>query len=161
MSTRPVICPGEGQEGFLFNRGNLVIDDGTHTNLPSYLLMNDLELEISSYSRSRINVGPGKSFLLSQTDIADNYGYVSFIAVRVDYKPETVESKKYIEWEYDGNVNYLGELMVLSGKRTSSINSAEEGWDLSNPSEFFSGGGIIFSNPHPDFSVRMEILIGR
>jgi hypothetical protein len=161
MATRPVICPPDGPEGFLFNRGDLVLDDGTQSTPPTYLIMSDLELEVETYSRSRVTLRPGKSSLISQTDIADEKGYVSFIAIRADYPAGTVESRKYINWLYKGNLNYMGELMVLSGKRMSSVDSTDEGWNLSHPNLFTNNGGIIISNPHSDITVKLEILMGR
>ena len=161
MATRPVICPPDGPEGFLFNRGDLVLDDGTQSTPPTYLIMSDLELEVQSYSKSRVTLKPGKSSLISQTDIADTSGYVSFIAIRADYPAGTVESRKYINWLYKGNLNYMGELMVLSGKRMSSVDSTDEGWNLSHPNLFTNNGGIIIANPHSDITIKLEILIGR
>jgi hypothetical protein len=164
MATQPIICPYDVPEGFRFYKGHLVLDNGTTNNPPKYLSLTDLNVPVDKFSRSRITLKPGEYSLLSQTDIGDEYGYVSFIAIKAIYPISTVESRKYINWTYRGNTNYMGELMVLSGQRTSSVDSEFEGWNLSKPGtiqEINPGnGGIVFYNPSTEITVKLEILIG-
>jgi hypothetical protein len=127
--------------------------------LPIYLEMQDLLDETVSFSKSRVTLKSGRSFLLEQTNIGDNLGYVSFISVKVVFPSSTVESRKYLEWTYLGNTYYMGELMVLSGKRISASDSIYEGWLLSKPGVYSDLGGIVFTNPHSDIDVKLEILV--
>jgi hypothetical protein len=53
----------------------------------------------------------------------------------------------------------MGELMVLSGKRISATDSIYEGWLLSKPGVYSDLGGIVFTNPHSDIDVKLEILV--
>jgi len=161
MATQPIKCPYDLLEGFRFYNGNLVLDNGMTNNPPNYLLMKDLKTGIDNFSRSRITLKPGACFLLSQTDIGNNQGYVSFIAVKAVYPDLTVESKKYINWTYLNNTNYMGELMVLTGPMLSSVSSTPEGWNLSKPNVVFNNGGMVFCNPSADFTVKLEILVCR
>lgn len=160
MATQPIICPYVVDEGFRFYRGNLVLDNGQTNNPPIYLPMSDLELVVNTFSRNRAILRESSCFLLSQSDIANVEGYVDFIAIKAIFPAGIVESKKYVTWEYQGTTNYMGELMILSGKMLSSTDSTYEGWNLAKPGTTFNNGGITFCNPHADMQVRLEILIG-
>jgi len=159
MATKPITCPYDEGVGFRFYRSNLVLDEGNTNNLPIYLEMSDLVDESVSFSKSRVILKAGKCYLLSQTDIGDNQGYVSFIAVKAVYPSSTVESRKYIQWTYLNDTYYMGELMVLSGKKLSASDSINEGWLLSKPGVYSNLGGIVFCNPHSDVDVKLEILV--
>jgi len=161
MATQPVICPVPEVPGFTFSRGSLVLDDGTKTTPPVYLDLKDIKEELVSFSKSRVILKADKCFLLSQTDIGDDLGYVSFIAIKATFPDLTVESKKYLTWTYEGVTNNMGTLMVLSGKRISSISSVYEGWLLSKPGVYSQNGGIVFCNPHPNIDIKLEILVAR
>lgn len=158
MATKPVTCPYDEGTGFIFHRGNLVLDEGSN-KLPIYLELSDMSQETPDFSKSRVFLKSNKCFLLSQTNIGDNDGYVSFIAVKAVYPDSTVESKKYIEWTYMGNTYYMGELLVLSGKKISTTDSVYEGWLLSKPNSYSELGGIVFCNTHLDMDVKLEILV--
>ena len=161
MATQPVVCPTPEIPGFTFFKGNLVLDDGTKSSPPIYLQLKDMIQEVQSFSKSSINLKSGKCFLLSQTDISDNLGYVSFIAIKATYPENTLQSKKYLIWEYEGNTYNMGTLMVLSGPRLSSNSSVYEGWFLSKPNQYSQNGGILICNPHTDINVKLEILVAR
>ena len=85
----------------------------------------------------------------------------SNLAGNIEKEFELVESKKYLNWTYQGKDYYMGELMILSGKRTSTTDAGHEGWNLSKPGTTQQEGGITFCNPHTDIKIRLEILIGR
>lgn len=159
MATQPITCPYEQGEGFKFYRSNLVYDTGNSMNLPIYMELGDLMQESVSFSKSKVNLKAEKCFLLSQSDIGDDLGYVSFIAVKALFPTSTVESKKYLQWTYLGNTYNMGELMVLSGPRISSTDSIYEGWLLSKPSIYSDLGGIVFCNPHSNIDIKLEILV--
>jgi hypothetical protein len=161
MATRPVACPYDTPEGFRFYRDNLVLDDGTKSSPPKYLSMNDLLIGVESFSKSRVSLNAGESFLLSQSGIGDTMGYVSFIAIKAKFPDNIVESNKYLTWVYKGQMMNMGELMVLSGAKQYSTDSSYDGWNLSKPNEYLNNGGMIFNNPHSDFQIKLEILIGR
>ena len=160
MATQPIICPYVVDEGFRFYRGNLVLDNGQTNNPPIYLPMSDIDLTVNTFARSRAILRESSCFLLTQSDITNPEGYVDFIAIKAIFPDNIVESKKYITWTYQGTTNYMGELMILSGKMISSTDSTYEGWNLSKPGMVFNNGGITFCNPHTDIQIRLEILIG-
>ena len=91
MATKPIACPYDEGTGFRFYRGNLVLDEGSTMKLPIYLEMKDLFDETVSFSKSRVTLKSERSFLLEQTDIGDNLGYVSFISVKAVFPSSTVE----------------------------------------------------------------------
>lgn len=159
MATKPITCPTSVPEGFVFYKGNLVIDDGLSSSPSVILSMKDIFSEIGNFSKIRTTLKPGKCFLLSQTDVADIYGYVNFIGVKAIFGTSVVESKKYLTWEYEGVTYNMGELMVLSGKRISTTSSIPEGWFLSKPGVYSQNGGILFCNPHSDIDIKLEILV--
>jgi len=161
MATKPITCPYEVLEGFRFYRGNLVLDTGETNNPQQYLSMSDLSLEVQNFSRNRAILNESSCYLLSQPDVTDEYGFVSYIAVKAIFPNTVVESKKYLNWTYQGKDYYMGELMILSGKRTSTTDAGHEGWNLSKPGTTQQEGGITFCNPHTDIKIRLEILIGR
>ena len=158
MATQPITCPYDEGTGFKFHRGNLVLDDGG-MKLPVYLELHDMFQETSAFSKNKVFLKSGKCFLLSQTNIGDDDGYVSFIAVKAIFPSSIVESKKYLEWTYLGNTYYMGELMVLSGKNLSTTDSIQEGWLLSKPGVYSELGGIVFCNTHSDIDIKLEILV--
>jgi hypothetical protein len=160
MATRPVACPYDTPEGFRFYRDNLVLDNGMGTP-QKYLSMKDLLIGVDSFSKSRVSLNHGESFLLSQSDIGDDLGYVSFIAIKAKFPDTIVESKKYLTWVYKGQTMNMGELMVLSGAKQYSTDSTYDGWNLAKPNDYINNGGMIFTNPHVDFQIKLEILIGR
>ncbi len=161
MATRPVECPYQTPEGFRFYEENLVLDDGTKSSPPKYLSMKDLFIGVESFSKSRVSLNAGESFLLSQGAIGDEMGYVSFIAIKAKFPTAVVESKKYLTWTYNGQIMNMGELMILSGSKQYTTDSSYEGWNLAKPNEYLNNGGMIFNNPHNDFQIKLEILIGR
>jgi len=159
MATQPITCPYDEGTGFRFYRGNLVLDSGSDFNPQVYLELSDLMQETQAFSRNRVNLKAGKRYLLSQTNIGDNLGYVSFIGVKATFPSTVVESKKYLEWTYLESTYYMGELMVLSGKRISATDSLDEGWFLSKPGIYSDEGGIVFYNPHTDIDIKLEFLV--
>jgi hypothetical protein len=82
MATQPITCPYDVLEGFRFYKGNLVLDDGSNTNPPVYMFMRDMVMGVNNFSKGRLNLRATRSYLLSQTDIAEQTGFVSFIAVK-------------------------------------------------------------------------------
>lgn len=159
MATKPIKCPVEETGGFTFFRGNLVLDDGKKFSPSIFLGLNDIKEELNAFSSVRTILRANKCYLLSQTNIGDEFGYVSFIAVKATFPDLTVESKKYLNWEYKGITNNMGSFMVLSGNRISSVGSIDQGWILSKPGVYSQNGGITFCNPHSDMDVKLEILI--
>jgi len=161
MATQPVTCPYTQPAGFNFFRGNLVLDDGSKATPPVYMELSDILEEVQSFSKSRSSLKSGQCYILTQTDIGDELGYVSFIAVKATFPSGTLESKKYLNWTYQENTYTMGTLMILSGKRLSSVSSIYEGWLLSKPGVYSQNGGILFCNPHQDIDIKLEILVAR
>lgn len=161
MATRPIKCPYDEDSGFRFNRGFLVLDTPT-TNYPEkFIRFDDLLEDVTSYSRLRINLSPSTCYLLSQTDIGDSEGFVSFILVKSTFPDTLVETRKYLTWEYEGETYNMGNLMILSGTNLTDFSSSPAGWNISQPGAVYDNGGIIFCNPHSDITIKLEILIAR
>jgi len=159
MATQPIICPYEEVPGFRFFRGNLVLDDGKTSSPPVYMYLSDIISEVTSFSKSSVTVRPSSCILLSQTDIGDSLGYVSFIAIRANFVGAGYETKKYYNWTYDEVTYTSGELLILSGPSLSATTSIYEGWFLSKPGVYSQSGGILLCNPHTDITIKMEILV--
>jgi hypothetical protein len=161
MATRPIICPYVEDTGFRFNRGYLVLDTPT-TNYPEkFIRFDDMFETITSYSKLRVKLLPESCYLLSQTDIADSEGFVSFILAKSTFPEKTLETRKYLTWEYQSSVYNMGKLMVLSGINITDFSSEPAGWNISQPGSVYEDGGIIFCNPHADITITLEILIAR
>lgn len=160
MATKPITCPYDVDAGFRFFRGNLILDDGNTTNPPVYMFLKDMFSIVNNFSKGSVNLRATKSFLLSQTDVADQNGYVGFIAIKAIFPNTLVERKKYLTWEYKETTYNMGELMVLTGGPFSTVDSEFLGWNLSQPGVVFPEGGIIFHNPHPNVDIKLEFLIG-
>jgi hypothetical protein len=159
MATKPITCPYLEGEGFKFYRSNLVFDDGKSTNLPIYMELSDMLQETTGFSKSKVNLRAGKCFLLSQNDIGNKLGYVSFILVKAIFPNNIVESRKYLEWTYMGKTYPMGELLALSGMMLSATDSIYEGWLLAKPNEYSDLGGIVFCNTQSDIDIKLEILV--
>lgn len=160
MATQPVTCPYDVDAGFRFFKDTLILDDGKTNSPPVYMFLKDLLSIVNNFSKGSLTLRPGKSFLLSQTDVADENGYVAFIAIKATFPDALVESKKYLTWEYKGQTYNMGPLMVLTGGPFSTTDSEFIGWNLSQPGVNFPEGGITFKNPHADIQIKLEFLIG-
>jgi len=159
MATRPITCPYDEDSGFRFNRGYLVLDTPS-TNYPEkFIRFDDMFEEVTSYSKLRINLTPSSCYLLSQTDISDSEGFVSFILVKSTFPDSTLETRKYLTWEYQSGIYNMG--MILTGPNITDFSSESAGWNISQPGTVYNDGGIIFCNPHSDITIKLEILIAR
>lgn len=161
MATRPVICPYIEPEGLKFERTNLVIDSNSMANPQIVLMLEDLLFDVPAYSKSTINLKASTCALISQADIADPGGFVSFIAIKAVYPAGTLEKDKFITWQYRGREYFMGELTVLSGANVTTFDSEEYGWNLAKPGPIYQDGGITVCNPHTDKRVILEILVCR
>jgi hypothetical protein len=161
MATRPVICPYIEPEGIKFERTNLVIDSNNMANPQVLLMLEDLIFDVPAYSKSTINLKGGTCALISQADIADPGGYVSFVAVKANYPAGTLEKDKFVTWSYRSEEYYMGELLVLSGANITTFDSEEYGWNLTKPGPIYQDGGITICNPHTDKRVILEVLVCR
>jgi hypothetical protein len=181
MATRPIICPPVPANGFIFYKDKFVLEEDY--NKTTFIDFSDMLDDVVAYSRMRITLKSGKSVKISQTDLGDDNGYVRWIAVKVKY-PEpkdpilygaqvpiipgvptptngTPQVRKYIEWTYQGVTYNVGELMILTGNKLGSTNSTKSGWNLSEATLPYNNGGIVFSNPHSNIDVKLELLIAR
>jgi hypothetical protein len=181
MATRPIICPPVPASGFIFFKDKFVLEEDY--NMTTFFDFKNMIDVVSAYSRLRVSLDAGKSIKISQTDLADEYGYVKWIAVKVKYPTPidpilygsqvpiipgvptptngTPQVQKYITWTYQGKTYNIGQLMVLSGPRVGSTDADQTGWNLSGDTFPYNNGGITFTNPHTDFSVKLEILVAR
>ena len=180
MATRPILCPPIPTNGWVFFKNQFVLEEDF--NYTTFFNFKDLAFVVQDYSRLMITLKRTKSIKLSQTDIGTE-GFVRWIAVKVQYpapknpilfasqtpiipgvptpKNGTPQIQKYIHWSYQGKTYNLGELMVLSGNPLGSTDSDVTGWNLSEYDLLYSGGGITFTNPHPDFDVKLQVLVAK
>ncbi len=181
MATRPIICPPQPIDGFLFRKDKFVLEEDY--NITNFFDFSDFQDEVISYSRLKVTLKSGKSVKISQTDIGDDNGFVKWVAVKVKYPAPkdpilygsqtpiipgvptptngTPQVKKYIFWTYRGNTYNIGEMMILTGSKLGSTDSEKTGWNLSEDFLPYEDGGITFSNPHTDIDVKLEIIIAR
>lgn len=179
MATRPKICPPYPLPGFIFFRDKFVLqEDYINTTFFDFSKMIDV---VTAYSKSQITLGPNKSVFVTQGDIGDAQGFVRWIAVKVRY-PQPInpilfganvpiipgvptptngipQTQKYINWTYLDKTNYIGELMILTGNSGGSTSTLTTGWNLGYENPLFPPGGITFTNPHSDFSVKLEMIV--
>lgn len=161
MATRPVTCPTTSPEGFKFDRNNLVLDSNAMTNPEVMVMLGDIIFDAPAYSRFTINLKESACALISQGDISDDSGFVSFIIIKATYPANTVQKDKYVTWEYRGETYYMGEIMILSGSNVTTVDSEEFGWNLTKPGPVYQDGGIVVCNPHSNKKVKLEILVCR
>jgi hypothetical protein len=162
MATRPVNCTAvQNLEGFRFDRTNLVLDQGTRLNPEKIIGLDDINLEVKSFSKFTVNIRPGGFAMISQGDIADDSGYVTFLALKAIYPPNILEKDKYIFWTYRDETLNMGELLILSGPNLTTVDSEEMGWNLVKPGPVYQDGGIILHNPHSTIRVKIEVLVCR
>jgi len=157
MATAPKPCPRDANDGFLFDRDALVLEEGEKSI--EMMDLSDYFADVSSYAKTRYKLKGGSSFILAQSDMGDADGYVSFIAFKTIFPEGTTTVNKYLNWTYNSNTNPMGEIMILTGKRVDSEVEDTIGWNLS-----YGGGitgGIIIENPHTDLVAEIEILIAR
>jgi len=181
MATRPITCAAGNQDGFIFFRDKFILEEDN--SKVTFFDFKDMLDEVVAYSRLKVTLKAGRNIKISQTDVGDENGYVKWIAVKVKY-PEPVNSliygsqvpiitgtptpsngiaqtNKYINWTYQGTTYNIGDLMVLSGSKVGSSDSELTGWNLSEDTLPYTDGGIIFTNPHSDIDVKLEILVAR
>ena len=169
-----------GSTGRIYFRDKFVLEEDFIKSI--FFDLKETLDNVISYSRLRISLNAGRTVELSQTDLADN-GFIKWIAVKVAY-PEpansvlygaqtpiipglptlsngTAQTDKYIYWEYRGKTYNVGELMILSGSNVGTSDSEKNGWNLSKDALPYADGGILFTNPHSDIDVKLEILVAR
>ena len=155
---RPIQCPPSAPNGFLFDRAELVLfEDGNVTDM---LDMSDMLEDVYAFSRIKRKIKPGGSFLISQSDVSDDLGFVDNIIIRIDYPLTTTVQKRYAYWYYTGTRYNIGELMILSGGRVDLLGGSL-GWKLTPDDPFYNTGGIILENPSESSIINVEILIAR
>lgn len=180
MATRPIICPPNPPNGWVFFKNQFMLEEDYQYT--PFFNFKDLAFDVESYSRLRITLKRNKSIKLSQTDIGTD-GFVRWIAVKVQYpapknpilysaqtpiipglpRPTngTPQIQKYIYWTYRGNTYNLGDMMVLTGNPLGSTDSEVTGWNLSSDYLLYPDGGILFTNPHGTFDVKLEVLVAK
>jgi hypothetical protein len=161
MATRPIICPYVQAEGIKFDRTNLVIDSNNMTTPQVIDELGDLIFDIQAYSKSFMNLVGFSCGLISQSDIADTSGFVSFIIIKATFSADTLEKDKYLTWQYRGDTYYMGELLILSGPNLTTFDSEQIGWNLAKPGPVYQDGGITICNPHADKTIKVEFLVCR
>lgn len=179
MATRPKLCANQDLPGITFNKDSVIASEAD--GISKLFDLSSVKFTASAFSKSKITLKPEQSARISQSDITDTNGYVKLVVIKVQY-PEPVSTpsgptipgiiqptsgtpqiKKYITWEYEGNVFYVGELMILTGKSLGSTNSEASGWNMTDQNLPYNyiPGGIILTNPHTNITVKIEVLLGR
>ena len=66
MATRPIICPPQPIDGFLFRKDKFVLEEDY--NITNFFDFSDLQDEVISYSRLKVTLKRNKSVKISQTE---------------------------------------------------------------------------------------------
>jgi len=121
-----------------------------------HLAIKNFFLPVDQYQYGEFDLTANGSVMLDPGNVSNANGEVTGIIIFVEY-PATdtsdaniTENDKYIHYSYhNGQILNLGKLLVLSGTGTSG-----SGWNLLG-----SPGGMLISNPHANFDVKLKVLL--
>ena len=85
MASRPIICPPANIPGFVFFKDKFVLEEGNTTSKITFFNLANFILPVKAYSRMRISLKSNTSVMISQTDLADDKGFVRWIAIKVKF----------------------------------------------------------------------------
>lgn len=146
-------------KSLIFGNGNISIIQGANT-LFTLPLEGFMPVNIYQYKEFTLtaNTSPStgqSSMLVEACNTTNANGEDSGVIILVGYPQYDVSNEpvptdeKYINYTYGNQTLNIGKMMVLSG-----TNKPGSGWDL-----VASPGGMVLSNPHPNFAVNVKVLI--
>lgn len=162
MATAPLICKADLAntliEGGHFDRCTFVVTkDSSIVNSFSFC---DFSLDVDDFFSQNVNLNGGSAFLLDDAGLANSYGEVKFLFIKVDYPSTfTKDSDKYINLIYCGKTYPIGSIHIWSGQPGDSA-----GMGISvvpnetETSPLYDKGGVVLHNPHSN-SVTISIII--
>lgn len=159
MATAPLICQAD-LANTLIERGHfdrctlLVTKDSAVVNSFNFC---DFSLDIDEFFTQNLTLGPGSAFLLDDAGIANSFGEIKFLLIKVIYPSTfTKDSDKYINLVHE-NITYpIGELHVWTGNPGDSAGMGIAVSPSGSPQ--YSSGGIVLHNPHAN-SVSIKIIL--
>jgi len=159
MATAPLICQADLAntliEGGHFDKCTLLVTkDSTIVNSFNFC---DFSLDIDEFFTQNLTLGPGSAFLLDDGGLANSFGEVKFLLIKVTYPQSfTQDSNKYINLVHESVTYPIGELHVWTGNPGDSAGMGIAVSPSGSPQ--YSSGGIVLYNPHAG-SVDLKIVI--
>jgi hypothetical protein len=118
------------------------------------MLLKNFFLPVNNYQYGEFSINAGSSVMVDPGNVSNENGEVTGIIIAVEYPLTDVsataltESQKYIKYTYHtGPELNIGKLMVSTG-------TDDAGWNLLG-----SPGGMLLTNPHSNFDVKVKVLI--
>ena len=163
MATPPLVCAADIANSLIertyFDRCTLLItQDSSLINSMSFC---NFSMDIDDFFTQHTRLKPMGAFLLDDAGLGNSFGEVSFLLIKVTY-PSTFTSyaDKYIDLKYLGNTYPIGELHIWTGTpgATGGRGVIISPGNSEFTSPYFSTGGIVIYNPHPNY-VDLDIII--
>ncbi len=159
MAKAPLICQADLAntliEGGHFDRCTLLVTkDSTVINSFNFC---DFSLDIDEFFTQNLTLGPGSAFLLDDGGLANEFGEIKFLLIRVTYPASfTKDTDKYINLVHEGTTYPIGELHIWTGNPGDSAGMGIAISPAGSPQ--YSTGGIVLHNPHPNAVTIKAIL---
>ena len=159
MATAPLICKADLAntliEGGHFDKCTLLVTkDSTIVNSFNFC---DFSLDIDEFFTQNLTLGSGSAFLLDDGGLANPFGEVKFLLIKVTYPQSfTQDSNKYINLVHESVTYPIGELHVWTGNPGDSAGMGIAVSPSGSPQ--YSSGGIVLHNPHAN-SVSIKIIL--
>lgn len=159
MATAPLICQAD-LANTLIERGHfdkctlLVTKDSAVVNSFNFC---DFSLDIDEFFTQNLTLGPGSAFLLDDAGIANSFGEIKFLLIKVIYSSAfTKDVDKYINLVHENLTYPIGELHVWTGNPGDSAGMGIAVTPSGDPQ--YSSGGIVLHNPHLN-PVSIKIIL--
>jgi hypothetical protein len=149
MAKAPLICQADLAntliEGGHFDRCTfLVTKDSTVVNSFNFC---DFSLDIDDFFTQNLTLGPGSAFLLDDGGLANSFGEIKFLLIKVTYPSSfTKDIDKYINLVHEDVTYPIGELHIWTGNPGDSAGMGIAIAPSGSPQ--YSTGGIVLHNPH-------------
>ena len=159
MAKAPLICQADLAntliEGGHFDRCTfLVTKDSTVVNSFNFC---DFSLDIDDFFTQNLTLGPGSAFLLDDGGLANSFGEIKFLLIKVTYPASfTKDIDKYINLVHEGTTYPIGELHIWTGNPGDSAGMGIAIAPSGSPQ--YSTGGIVLHNPHTN-AVNIKAIL--
>jgi uncharacterized membrane protein YgcG len=149
MATAPLICKADLAntliEGGHFDKCTLLVTkDSTIVNSFNFC---DFSLDIDEFFTQNLTLGPGSAFLLDDGGLANSFGEIKFLLIKVTYPSSFIkDTDKYVNMVHEGVTYPIGELHIWTGNPGDSVGMGIAIAPSGDPQ--YSTGGIVLHNPH-------------
>jgi uncharacterized membrane protein YgcG len=149
MATAPLICQADLAntliEGGHFDKCTLLVTkDSTIVNSFNFC---DFSLDIDEFFTQNLTLGPGSAFLLDDGGLANSFGEIKFLLIKVTYPSSFIkDTDKYVNMVHEGVTYPIGELHIWTGNPGDSVGMGIAIAPSGDPQ--YSTGGIVLHNPH-------------